>query len=286
MLLFLLEGRRGRAPTECLTRRHPGLRGELLRAPPRGFHPSGLIQPSIGDASRRSTASLESLPASPSAGSVLLPVPSEATDAPVPPPVQCNFAPHETTFLQLTAGRRYNNFSYDSFPCSVCGARPRPPQLISVSLDAEAHSYDINLAAADRPCFRHVRRSPCHRNGCPAFDGELGWSAKHAARAYHGDLWLRVFAPGIPSLHGTRAGAPGSSCSDLLRPRRSRAFPFLHLTTALADGFASVHPGLRFVIGVCALVTLLTPPAFVLAVLHHADVRRAFKPHDASNPPM
>jgi hypothetical protein len=46
---------------------------------------------------------------------------------------------------------------------------------------------------------------------------------------------------------------------------------------------ASVHPGLRFVIGVCALVTFLTPPAFVLAVLHHADVRRTFQPHDASN---
>ena len=46
---------------------------------------------------------------------------------------------------------------------------------------------------------------------------------------------------------------------------------------------ASVHSGLRFVIGVCALVTFLTPPAFVLAVLHHADVRRAFQPHDTSN---
>lgn len=46
---------------------------------------------------------------------------------------------------------------------------------------------------------------------------------------------------------------------------------------------ASVHRGLRFVIGVCALVTFLTPPVFVLAALHHADVRRAFQPHDASN---
>lgn len=46
---------------------------------------------------------------------------------------------------------------------------------------------------------------------------------------------------------------------------------------------ASVHPGLRFVTGVCALVTVLIPPAFLLVVLHHADVRRAFQPHDASN---
>jgi len=51
-----------------------------------------------------------------------------------------------------------------------------------------------------------------------------------------------------------------------------------HSGTALA----SAHPG-RFVIGVCALVTFLTPPAFVLAVLHHADVRRAFDSKNASN---
>ena len=48
----------------------------------------------------------------------------------------------------------------------------------------------------------------------------------------------------------------------------------------------SVHQGLHFVIGVCALVTILIPPAFILAVLHHADVRRAFQPHDASNQTM
>ena len=49
---------------------------------------------------------------------------------------------------------------------------------------------------------------------------------------------------------------------------------------------ASVHPGLRFVMGVCALVSFLTPPAFLLAALHHADVRRAFQAKDASNQPM
>ena len=37
---------------------------------------------------------------------------------------------------------------------------------------------------------------------------------------------------------------------------------------------------LRIVIGIGALVSVLTPPAFLLAVLHHADVRRAFNtPH-------
>src|SRR4029077_15812784 len=45
---------------------------------------------------------------------------------------------------------------------------------------------------------------------------------------------------------------------------------------------ASVHPALEFVIGVCALVCVLTPPAFLLAALHHADIRRAFQPKNAS----
>jgi hypothetical protein len=43
------------------------------------------------------------------------------------------------------------------------------------------------------------------------------------------------------------------------------------------------HPTLRLLIGLCALVAILTPPAFVLVVLHHRDVRRAFQPQHASN---
>jgi hypothetical protein len=46
---------------------------------------------------------------------------------------------------------------------------------------------------------------------------------------------------------------------------------------------SSAHPGLQLVIGVCAVVSFLTPPAFLLAVLHHADVRRAFQAKSASN---
>ena len=46
---------------------------------------------------------------------------------------------------------------------------------------------------------------------------------------------------------------------------------------------ASVYPGLRFVIGICALVSFLTPAAFLLAVLHHSDVRRVFQTKNASN---
>src|SRR4051812_48774225 len=37
------------------------------------------------------------------------------------------------------------------------------------------------------------------------------------------------------------------------------------------------HQALRLLIGACALVGVLTPPAFVLAVLHHADVRRSYR---------
>jgi hypothetical protein len=46
------------------------------------------------------------------------------------------------------------------------------------------------------------------------------------------------------------------------------------------------HPTLRLLIGLCALVAALTPPGFVLAALHHRDIRRAFQAQDASNQAM
>lgn len=46
---------------------------------------------------------------------------------------------------------------------------------------------------------------------------------------------------------------------------------------------AAVSPALRFFVGICSLVGFLTPPAFILAVLHHADVRHAFHTRSASN---
>ena len=46
---------------------------------------------------------------------------------------------------------------------------------------------------------------------------------------------------------------------------------------------ASLCPSLQFLIGVCAIISFLTPPAFFLGVLHHADVRRAFQGKDPSN---
>lgn len=49
---------------------------------------------------------------------------------------------------------------------------------------------------------------------------------------------------------------------------------------------ASVNPTLRFAIGICALIDFLTPPAFLLGVLHHADVRRAFQSQVTSNQVM
>ena len=46
------------------------------------------------------------------------------------------------------------------------------------------------------------------------------------------------------------------------------------------------HPALSLLIGACALVGVLTPPAFILAVLHHADIKRTYQPDEASNQAM
>jgi hypothetical protein len=46
---------------------------------------------------------------------------------------------------------------------------------------------------------------------------------------------------------------------------------------------SAVHSSLRFVIGICALIDFLIPLGFLLAVLHHADVRHAFQTKSASN---
>jgi hypothetical protein len=46
------------------------------------------------------------------------------------------------------------------------------------------------------------------------------------------------------------------------------------------------QPSRGLVGGGCALVAFLTPPAFLLAALHHTDVRRAFQPKNASSRTM
>jgi hypothetical protein len=51
-----------------------------------------------------------------------------------------------------------------------------------------------------------------------------------------------------------------------------------------APASAAAYPkSVRVVMELCTLVSILTPPAFLLGVLHHADVRRAFQAKKASN---
>jgi len=56
--------------------------------------------------------------------------------------------------------------------------------------------------------------------------------------------------------------------------------------TVFRSPSSSALPVLSIVSGVSALVSFLTPPAFLLAVLHHPDIRRAFHAQNASNQAM
>src|SRR5882724_7901907 len=62
------------------------------------------------------------------------------------------------------------------------------------------------------------------------------------------------------------------------------AISFSFMVVQQVRSSSASHPALRLLIGACALVALLAPPAFILAVLHHADIKRAFRTKDASNP--
>ena len=75
--------------------------------------------------------------------------------------------------------------------------------------------------------------------------------------------------------------------------RRALLFAIYSTLAAVAISFSLVvvqhsspasHPALSLLIGACALVALLTPPALILAVLHHADIKRAYQTNEASNP--
>ena len=46
------------------------------------------------------------------------------------------------------------------------------------------------------------------------------------------------------------------------------------------------HPYLRPLTLLCGTISFLTPPVFILAVLHHSDVKRAFRSRNASNHAM
>jgi uncharacterized membrane protein len=61
------------------------------------------------------------------------------------------------------------------------------------------------------------------------------------------------------------------------------AISFSFMVVQQVRSSSASHPALRLLIGACALVALLAPPAFILAVLHHADIKRAFRTKDASN---
>ena len=52
---------------------------------------------------------------------------------------------------------------------------------------------------------------------------------------------------------------------------------FAILISVIVFRHTSAHLGPRVVIGVGGLVAFVTPPAFILAALHHGDVRRAFQ---------
>jgi hypothetical protein len=67
--------------------------------------------------------------------------------------------------------------------------------------------------------------------------------------------------------------------------RKALLFAVYFTLAALAISFcflvvqrsaSASHPTLRLLIGACALVAILAPPALILAVLHHADIRRAY----------
>jgi hypothetical protein len=62
------------------------------------------------------------------------------------------------------------------------------------------------------------------------------------------------------------------------------AISFSLMVVQQVRSFSVSHPALRLLIGACALVAALTPPAFILAVLHHADIKRAYRAREASNP--
>ena len=63
------------------------------------------------------------------------------------------------------------------------------------------------------------------------------------------------------------------------------AIPFSLAVFREASTIYASHPTRSLLIGLSTLVAVLTPAAFILAVLHHRDVRCAFQAPDASNEP-
>jgi|SRR4051794_21106585 hypothetical protein len=61
------------------------------------------------------------------------------------------------------------------------------------------------------------------------------------------------------------------------------AISFAVMIVQQARSPSELYPAHRLLIGLCTLVAILTPPAFVLVVLHHRDVRRAFRAKHATS---
>jgi hypothetical protein len=95
------------------------------------------------------------------------------------------------------------------------------------SLDAEAHRYDIILAATHRHRFGHTRCCYCSRHSGSAFVRKFVLCAGSNFLIHRCWMWLRVPVTGIPALYWTRVGTPGSSFYHLLYRVWARDFSLL-----------------------------------------------------------
>jgi hypothetical protein len=126
---------------------------------------------------------------------------------------------------------------YEIPPSTRSDAPPRQPSLILFSLDADAQSCDVILAAAYRCRLGHIRCSPDSRICGSAFGVEFRSNGAGTRRIHTCDLWLRVPISGISAFHRTRVGAPGSRSCYILYSCGSGDFVFSHGLSAIAVAF-------------------------------------------------
>ena len=115
-----------------------------------------------------------------------------------------------------------------------------------------------------------------------AADSFRGQGLPSSVAAVSGCLFLFLAFP----LYAGRDWARRAFLATIYFVLGAIAISFALMVVQQASSPSASHPTLELLIGLCALVALLTPPAFVLAVLHHRDVRRAFQAQDASNQAM
>ncbi|MEY2564301.1 MAG: hypothetical protein QOH88_2494 [Verrucomicrobiota bacterium] len=109
----------------------------------------------------------------------------------------------------------------------------RQPSLILFSLDADAQSCDVILAAAYRYRLRDIRCGPGNRIRSSAIRIEFGSRRCGSGRVYTCDLWLRVPLSGISAFHRTRVGTQSPSSCHLFYSSGSRHFVFSHGLSAI-----------------------------------------------------